>query len=131
MAERIERAALVYARALHAAAAEAGRVPQVNAELAELARALEQDERILRTLLNPSVPDEAKHRIVMSVLREADPLTRNGVLALLDNARLSLISDVAAAFAEMAAHDERVLRVEMTTAVEIDADRVAQIGRQI
>jgi F-type H+-transporting ATPase subunit delta len=131
MAERIERAALVYARALHAAAAEAGRVAQVNAELAELAEAIARDDRLLRALLNPSLPDEAKHRIVLSVLREADPLTRNGVLVLLDNGRLSLLSDVAAAFAEMAAEDERVLHVEMTTAIEVDADRIERISNQI
>jgi F-type H+-transporting ATPase subunit delta len=124
MAERIERAALVYARALHAAAVEAGRVAQVNAELTELAQAIVEDDRLLRALLNPSLPDEAKHRIVLSVLREADPLTRNGVLVMLDNGRLSLLSDVAA-------EDERVLHVEMTTAIEVDADRIERIGNQI
>jgi F-type H+-transporting ATPase subunit delta len=50
---------------------------------------------------------------------------------MLDNGRLSLLSDVAAAFAEMAAEDERVLHVEMTTAIEVDADRIERIGNQI
>jgi F-type H+-transporting ATPase subunit delta len=131
MAERIEHAALVYARAIHEAAMEAGKVPQVNAELSQLAESFLHDDRVLRALLNPGLPDEAKHRIVVSVLRDADPLTRNGVLVLLDNGRMSLIGDVAAAFAEMAAEDEGVLHVEMTTAIEVDAERVDRIRSEI
>jgi F-type H+-transporting ATPase subunit delta len=131
MAERIERSALVYARALHEAALEAGKVSQVNTELSELAASFERDDHVLRALLNPSLPQEAKHRIVLSVLRDADPLTRNAVLVMLDNGRVPLIADVAVALSEMAMEDEHVLKVEMTTAIEIDADRVERIGNEI
>jgi F-type H+-transporting ATPase subunit delta len=131
MAERIEHAALVYARALHEAAVEAGKVAIVNAELRQLTESFVHDDRVLRALLNPGIPDEGKQRIVLSVLRDADPLTRNGILVLLRNGRLALIGDVAAAFAEMAAEDERVLHVEMTTAIEVDDDRIERIRTQI
>jgi F-type H+-transporting ATPase subunit delta len=119
VADRIDPAGRVYAAALHAAAAQAGRVREVDRDLHALVAALHETPPLLRALLNPAVTRDAKHRILARLMEGGDELARNGVLVLAGNGRLGLVADMAAAYAELAAADERILTVEITTAVEL------------
>src|SRR3954468_18477950 len=107
MAERIEPGARVYAQALYEAAVDAGRVEQVDQDLQQLMATLAESPSALRTMLNPQLPDEARQRIVASLMADADPLARNGVMVLIEKGRLALIHDLQLAFRELAAVEER------------------------
>lgn len=131
MAERVDAGARVYADALFRAAEEAGRVAEVDRDLRFLTEALVEDRAVLRALLNPSLPAAARGRILGHMGRAAEPLARNALRLLADNGRLGLVVDMQLAFAELAAARERIVDVEITTAVELDDDLAARIERRV
>ncbi len=131
MAERIESGARVYAEALYRAAADAGRVHEVDRDLQGFTSALAESREVLSTLLNPQLPRDAKRRIVAQMLSDVEPLVRNAMLVLVDNGRLGLLQDVQVALAEMAALEERILDVEVTTAVGLDKEALAALEQRI
>jgi F-type H+-transporting ATPase subunit delta len=131
VADLTDPAARVYAEALRQAAVEAGRLEQVNADLAGFTESLAENRRVASALFNPQLPREAKERIVVQMLDEADQLTRNAVLVLIRNGRLPMLLDLQAVFAEMAAEAEQILDVELTTAVALDDEQVSEIERRI
>jgi F-type H+-transporting ATPase subunit delta len=131
LADLIETGGRVYAEALFRAATEAGRVQQVDRDLSDFIGSLAADRSVLASLLNPRLPQEAKKRVVATLLREADPLVRNAMLVLVDNGRLNLLHDVSVSFAELAAEQERILDIEVTTAVPLDGEQTERLAEQI
>ena len=131
MADRVDPSARVYASALHRAAQDAGRVHDVDGDLAAFISTLGDQPAVLRALVNPALPPEAKRRILARLLEQADPLARNAVLVLADHGRLALLVDMQVAYAELAAEDERILSVEVTTAVVLDQTEVDELQKRI
>lgn len=131
MADRVDPAGRVYASALHQAATDAGRVQDVDRDLEGFIAALGENETVLRALVNPGLPRDAKRRILARMLEQADPLARNAVLVLAAHGRLSLLIDVQTAFAELAAEDEQILTIEVTTAVELKKAELDALAKRI
>jgi F-type H+-transporting ATPase subunit delta len=131
VADRIDAGGNVYAKALFRAAGEAGRVAEVDRDLAGFLEVLASDRAALQSLLNPRLPQESKKRIMVALLKDADPLLRNAMLVLVDNGRLALLHDVALGYAELAAAQERILDIEVTTAIALDADQTERLSQQI
>jgi len=131
VADLIEAGGRVYAEALFRAAVEAGRVPQVDSDLTGFFSALAGDRAVLGSLLNPRLPQEAKKRVIATLLRDSDPLVRNAMLVLVDNGRLNLLHDIAVAFSELAAEQERILDIEVTTAVPMDSEQAGRLSERI
>jgi F-type H+-transporting ATPase subunit delta len=127
VADRVDPAARVYADALHQAAEDAGKVQEVDRDLAGFMDALGENPAVLRALVNPALPGEAKRRVLARMLDRAEPLARNAVLVLVRHGRLSLLVDLQLAYAELATAAEQVLPIEVTTAIELDKKA---IGRQ-
>ena len=74
---------------------------------------------VLRALVNPELPAEAKKRIISRMMDSAEPIARNGLLVLVDNRRVELLHDLQVAYAALAAVDEKILDIEVTTAVRV------------
>lgn len=127
----LDAGARVYASALYAAASEGGRVADIDRDLREFVTELAENRMLRRALFNPELPREAKHRIATSMLAEAEPLLRNAVLVVVDNGRLPLLPDMQAAYAEMAAVEERILDVEVTTAVPLPETQRSDLEQRI
>ena len=66
-------------------------------------------------MLNPQLPHDAKKRVLDALMADADPLARNALMVLVDNGRLAFLHDIQVAFHEMAAVEERILDVEVTS----------------
>jgi F-type H+-transporting ATPase subunit delta len=131
VAERLESGARVYAEALHRAATAAGRIVEVDADLREFVQSLAENRQALATLLNPQLPVDSRKRVIVGMMKDSDPLARHAVMLLADNGRLSMIGDVAAAFADMAAREEKILDIEVTTAVPLDQAQSESIEQRI
>jgi F-type H+-transporting ATPase subunit delta len=131
VAERIEPAARVYAAALYDAAKEAGRTSEVDHDLRALLGELSDNRLLLHALANPAIPREAKKRVLAQVLQDSEPLVRNGALVLIDHGRVNLIADMASAYAELIAAEERILIVEVTTAVALDDAQVGALRERV
>jgi len=131
VADRVDPAGRVYANALHQAATDAGRVHEVDRDLAGLIATLGESHVLLRALVNPALPRDAKRRILARVLAEADPLARNSVLVLAAHGRLELLVDMQTAYAELAAEDDQILTIEVTTAVELKKAELDALTKRI
>ncbi len=131
MAERAESGARVYAEALHRAASSAGRIAQVDGDLREFLESLAENRQALAALLNPQLPGDARKRIIAGMMKGADPLARHLVMLLSDNGRFSMVQDVASVFADMAAQEERILDVEVTTAIALAPAQAERIEQRI
>jgi F-type H+-transporting ATPase subunit delta len=131
MADRVDPAAHVYASALYQAARDAGRVREVDRDLDDLISTLGEQPVVLRALVNPGLPREGKHRILARLLEQADPLARNAVLVLSEHGRLSLLVDLQRAYAELAADDDQILPVSVTTAIELTKAQLDALAKRI
>jgi F-type H+-transporting ATPase subunit delta len=131
VADRIEPAARVYADALYHAARDAGRTHEVDRDLQALLGALADNRILLRALANPSIPREAKKRVVTRLLGESEQLLQNAAMVLTDRGRVGLIADTALAYAELVAAEDRILTVEVTTAVALDDSQVDALRERV
>jgi F-type H+-transporting ATPase subunit delta len=120
-----------YARSLYEAAKEAGRVPQVRADLADFVEATRQVPELREILRNPQLDKRAKAAAVEAVAAEGDPLVRNLLRLLVDKSRGGEVDEVAVEFERLAAIEEGQLNVELTTAFELSDDEARRIVEQI
>jgi len=131
VAERIDPVARVYADALYSAASDAGRTREVDADLKGLLTDLAENRPLLLALANPAIPREAKKRVMRKLLDGSDPLVRNTTLVLTDHGRLPLVADTAYAYAELVAAEDRILTVDVTTAVVLDDSQVENLRERL
>jgi F-type H+-transporting ATPase subunit delta len=119
----------VYAEALFEAAKEKKRLDRVRQELDELATALEDSDELRRFLANPQIEPTTKRAVLEELLAGADELVVNFVRLLAEKDRIGELRDVYEEWARLLAREERVLELELTTAIELsdeEADRVVQ-----
>ena len=122
-------AATPYATALYTAAADAGRLNEVDGELAEIADAVRENPALARALTNPAGRGEGKSNLLAALAKGDDPLVARFLQVLLDHRRLGDLLAIQEAFADRVRLDRNELAVELTTAVAIDdatADKVQQ-----
>jgi F-type H+-transporting ATPase subunit delta len=131
VADLIDSGGRVYAEALFRAASEAGRVREVDRDLSDFLSTLVGDRAALTALMNPGLPPDAKKRVVATMVRDADPLVRNFLLVLVDNGRLNLLHDISVSFSALAAEQERILDIEVTTAVPLDDAQSGRLAERI
>jgi F0F1-type ATP synthase delta subunit len=67
-------AASPYATALYSAAADAGRLNEVDGELAEIADAVRGTPALARALTNTAVSGEGKRNLLAELSKGADPI---------------------------------------------------------
>jgi len=89
-----------FARALLDVAEKQNASAQLDAELSEFARALEQSEELRRALAHPGLPNEKKAAIVDGVCRTGSDLLRGFLKILVDHQAADLAPLVTAAFHE-------------------------------
>jgi F-type H+-transporting ATPase subunit delta len=124
-------AALAYANALYDAAEEAGRLDKVRKDLHAFVRALAENPRLARALFNPSFPPEAKRRIIAQICTGADELVPKALIVLLENGRFTLLVDLDQAFVERYEREQHELAITVTTAIEIDDAKAAELGKRL
>ena len=86
----------------------------------------------LRSLLrNPQIEPHVKRDALGAALAEADPLVRNVLQLLAEKGRLGEVEEIQAELERLIARAERVLELELTTAVELSDDEAAKVVGQI
>jgi F-type H+-transporting ATPase subunit delta len=120
-----------YARALFAAAKEAGGVARVREELADFVEAMREVGELQEILRNPQLDKGAKAAVINAVAGGGDPLVRNLLLLLVEKGRGGEVEEVAAEFERLAAAEEGQLSVEVTTAFELTDQEARSIVEQI
>jgi F-type H+-transporting ATPase subunit delta len=121
----------VYAEALLEAARDANRVDQVREELADFVAAIEASDELRLLLRNPQIEPHVKRDALEAVLGEADPLVKNFLLLLAEKGRIGEVEEIQAELERLVALAERVLELELTTAVELSDEEAAKVVGQI
>jgi F-type H+-transporting ATPase subunit delta len=123
--------ARTYAKALFDAAKEQGRLDEVREELQEFVTALHDVPELGALLRNPQLDPPAKAEALSAVMEGADELVRNFFRVVAEKGRAALIEDIAREYEELIAAEEQILRVELTTALELSDTEATSIVEQI
>ena len=120
-----------YARALFDVAVDERAEPDTLLEqLRGFTALVTGHEALHRALMNPSVP-AAKKRAVIDALFERGgrlhPILGKLLVLLADRDRLTLLPELAAAYERRLMDHRQVVRAELSTAVELPADRAAAL----
>ncbi len=121
----------IYAEALLGAAKDKGRVEQVRQEFADLAAAVGESDELAELLRNPQIDTGAKGAALEAVLVGADEVFRNFIRLTAEKNRIGELEEIHEEWERLLATEERVLAVELTTAVELSDDAAADVVRRI
>lgn len=127
-------AAARYARALlDVALQERADLTQIESELTSMATLLASHETAKKVLLNPAVPAPRKGAAVAAIGQHANlsPIVSKLLVMLAERDRLVLIPDLQASFRDLVMTHQKVVRAEVTSAMELDAGRVDSIQRRL
>jgi F-type H+-transporting ATPase subunit delta len=122
-----------YARALLDVVIKEGNPEQVDQELATLSRLFTGNAELQKALANPAVPVAAKRKVIESLVARTTPAPALGKLLLMlaDRDRLGLVPELAEVYRERLMEHRQVITAELTTAVAVSAERVAQFEQRI
>jgi F-type H+-transporting ATPase subunit delta len=121
----------VYAEALLEAAKEAKRLDRVREEFDDFAAAVAESDELRGFLANPQVESQTKRAALEDLLADSDGLVLNFVRLLADKGRIAELADVHDEWERLLAREERVLELELTTAVELSDKEAARVVEQI
>jgi F-type H+-transporting ATPase subunit delta len=121
----------MYARALYEAAKEADRVDAVREELGDFVEAQRQVPELRELLRNPQLDQRVKASALEELLGGDEELVRNFLLLLAEKNRAGEIEDIAREFERLAAKEEGILDVELTTAIELSDQEARDVVEQI
>jgi F-type H+-transporting ATPase subunit delta len=121
----------MYARALFEAAKERGRLAQVHGELGDFVGAMDEVPELDALVRNPELDRQAKAAALAGVLADADELTRNFVLLVVEKGRAAELGEILRELDVLVAREERRLRLDLTTAFPLDEPEARRIVEQI
>ena len=115
-----ELAQAVYAKALFDAAAEAGRLNEVQEEVRGLCTAFEEAPQFLAMLASPALTPLEKQEILKSTLEaRLSPMVYNFMRILSDKGRTPLFSKIAGIFYDLCRKEAGILLVTAVSAVPL------------
>lgn len=127
----MEEIAQVYSRALFEVAKENGKLDVVRDQLGQFAQALNDNRDLAVFLFSPYFSTEEKKDGLHRAVIDADPTILNFLETLLERHRMPAIFRIRAAFDRLWDEENRLLPVQVTSAVELDEATVRSIGDRI
>lgn len=125
-------AAIRYARALlEVGIKEQADLAVIEGELSQFAGLFQQYPLLEKVLLNPAVPVPRKRAAVSELLAQAKftPIVSKLIALLADRDRLVLLPELLKAYSDRLLDHRGVVRAEVTTAMELDAQRAGAIQK--
>jgi ATP synthase F1 delta subunit len=127
----MEEIAEVYSRALFEVARDGGSLDRVHDELGEFADALGENRDLQVFLFSPYFSSEEKKEGVRRIVTDADERLLNFLELLAERHRMPALFRIRRSFDSLWAEENRLLPVTVTSAVELDAALVQDLGRKI
>jgi F-type H+-transporting ATPase subunit delta len=121
----------MYARALYEAAKGQNRLDAVREELEDFVEAQREVPELRELLRNPQLDQRMKASALEELLGGEEELVRNFLLVLAEKNRAGEIEEIFREFERLAAAEEGILDVEVTTAVELSDEEAREVTRQI
>ena len=127
----MEEIAQVYSRSLFEVAKEHDRLDAVREQLGEVAEALERERGLAVFFFSPYFSTEEKKEGLAKAITGADEIVRNFLELLIEKHRMPVIFRIRRQLDALWAQENRLLPVEVTSAVELDEATVKAIGDRI
>jgi F-type H+-transporting ATPase subunit delta len=127
----MEEIATVYARSLFEVAQDKGNLDDVREQLGEFADALDGNQEMQVFFFSPYFSTQEKEEGLDKVVSDADPIFLNFLKLLIEKHRMPAVFRVRRTFDELWRQENKLLPVEITSAVELDKSTVKQIGDRI
>jgi len=123
--------ASVYARALFEAGRDAGRLDRVREQLAQFVDALLASADLQVFFYSPYFSSAEQRDGLEKAISGADELLSNFLVLLIDGHRMPVLPAIRVRFEELWDQENRLIPVEVTSAIELDRKTVSDIGRRI
>jgi ATP synthase F1 delta subunit len=127
----MEEIAEVYARALFEAAKDDGVLDRAHDEVGQFADALDEDRNLQVFLFSPYFSSEEKKDGIRRIVSDADERVLNFLELLAERHRMPALFRVRRIFDSLWAEENKLLPVVVTSATELDAGLVEDIGKRI
>lgn len=127
----LQKIANVYAQALFEAAEDAGTLDATGADLANFVAAMQESKELTAVMYNPKIDSDTKKQIVSDLTEGGDKIFVNGLKLLIDKLHSNLIIDTNDRYQELVKKNNKVVEVEITSAVELDEETRERIRKQI
>jgi F-type H+-transporting ATPase subunit delta len=121
----------VYAEALLEAARDEKRLDSVRGQFDEFAAAVAGSDDLRRFLRNPQLEPQAKLTTLEDLLEGSNEIFLNFIRLLVEKDRIAEVEDVHEEWTRLLARQERILELELQTAVELDDEEAAKVVEQI
>jgi F-type H+-transporting ATPase subunit delta len=121
----------IYAEALLEAAKEHDELAGVREEFDDVAAAVEESEELRDFLRNPQIESETKRAVLEDLLAGASEHFLNFVRLLVEKDRIAELEQVHDEWERLLARDERVLELELVTAIELSDEEAESVVGQI
>ena len=127
----MEEIAAVYARSLFEAALDQEKTDEVREQLGQFADALAGDRQLQVFFFSPYFSTQEKEQGLHRAVKGAEPIFLNFLDLLVENHRMPAIFRIRRAYDALWEEHNKLLPVEVTSAVELDAETVRHIGDRI
>jgi F-type H+-transporting ATPase subunit delta len=127
----MEEIASVYSRALFEVAQEQGTLDVVREQLGQFADAVADDRELQVFFFSPYFSTEEKKDGLTKAIEGADDGFLNFLELLVEKHRMPAIFRIRRAYEQLWEHENKLLPVEITSAVELDDEIARRIGDQI
>jgi F-type H+-transporting ATPase subunit delta len=127
----MEEIATVYARSLFEVASEHDNLDLVRDQLSEFADAVSENRDLQVFLFSPYFSTEEKADGLDRALTDADPVVMNFLKLLIEKHRMPVIFRIRAEYDRLWEEENKLLPVEITSAVELPEETVKQLGDRI
>jgi F-type H+-transporting ATPase subunit delta len=127
----LEELARVYSEALFGAAREQGKIDLVREQLGAFADALETHRELSTFFFSPSFSTRERQEAIERVLVGADEIFLNFLNLLIENHRIPVIFRIRRQYEALWREENRLLPVEITSAVELDEEVARRIAERV
>jgi F-type H+-transporting ATPase subunit delta len=127
----MDELARVYARSLFEAAREHGLLEELREQLGQFVDALSEHSELRVFFFSPYFSSKEKQEALARLLSDADERFVNFLKLLIENHRMPVIFRVRREYERLWEHENKVLPVEITSAIELDKATAASVGERI
>jgi F-type H+-transporting ATPase subunit delta len=127
----MEEIAAVYARSLFEVAREQDKLDAVRDQLGAFADALSENRDLQVFFFSPYFSTAEKEDGLERVVTDADPVIVNFLKLLIEKHRMPVVFRICGDYDSLWADENKLLPVQITSAVELDSSIVKQLGDRI
>jgi F-type H+-transporting ATPase subunit delta len=127
----MEELAQVYARSLFEVAMEQGKLDELREQLGQFAEALANNRELRIFFFSPYFSTQEQQQALAGLFVGADEQFVNFLKLLIENHRMPVIFRLRKAFEQMWEQENRLLPVEITSAIELDEGTTGSVAARI